>query len=144
MAWLVLGLNLDSHRAQAGQAFSDIPICQAEDPLTAQSLRTAFKDKTAFMIRCYVSSLCNSETRAVIPPSLCTCNNDRYRRTSQFFFRLETRVLTQAVPDTICGRKQAGKESVDMLLSSVGNGNDKAVLHRRLKLSYMVIPGPQV
>lgn len=112
--------------------FFDTPKCQAEDSLTAQSLRTVFKDKTAFMIQCYVSFLCDSDTRAVIPPSHCTCNNDRYRRTSQFLFRLKTRVLTQGVPDTICGREQVGKVSVDVLLSSVRNEKNKAVLDRLL------------
>lgn len=53
-------------------------------------------------------------------------------------------MLTQGVPDTICGREQAEKVSVDVLLSSVRNRNDKAVLDRLLKFSYMVIPGPQV
>lgn len=75
------GAELDSHRVGAGQAFTDIPKCQAEDTLTAQD---SFQDKTAFMIQCYLSSLCNSAARAVIPPSLCMCNNDRCRRTSQF------------------------------------------------------------
>lgn len=84
------------------------------------------------MIQCYVSFLCDSDTRAVIPPSHCTCNNDRYRRTSQFLFRLKTRVLTQGVPDTICGREQVGKVSVDVLLSSVRNEKNKAVLDRLL------------
>lgn len=129
---LSTGSELDSLRAQAGQVFFDIPKFQAEDSLTAQSLRTAFKDKTAFMIQCYVSSLCNSDTRAVIPPSHCTCNNDRYRRTSQFLFRLKTRVLTQGVPDTICVRKQAGKVSVVVLFSSMRNENNKALLDRLL------------
>lgn len=105
--------------------FFDISKFQAEDSLTAQSLRTAFKDKTAFMIQCYVSSLCNSDTRAVIPPSHCTCNNDRYRRIPQFIFRLKTRVLTQGVPGTICGREQAGKVSVNVLLSSMRNESSK-------------------
>lgn len=105
--------------------FFDIPKFQAEDSLTAQSLRTAYKDKTAFMIQCYVSSLCNSDTRAVIPPSHCTCNSDRYRRTPQFLFRLKTRVLTQGLPDTICGREQSGKVSVDALLSSMRNESNK-------------------
>lgn len=108
--------------------FFDIPKFQSEDSLTAQSLRTAFKDKTAFMIQCYVSSLCNSDTRAVIPPSHGACNNDRYRRTPQFLFRMKTRVLTQGVPDTISGREQAGKVIVDVLLSSVRNEKNKAVL----------------
>lgn len=105
--------------------FFDISKFQAEDSLTAQSLRTAFKDKTAFMIQCYVSSLCNSDTRAVIPPSHCTCNNDRYRRIPQFIFGLKTRVLTQGVPGTICGREQAGKVSVNVLLSSMRNESSK-------------------
>lgn len=108
--------------------FFDIPKFQAEDSLTAQSLRTAFKDKTAFMIQCYVSSLCNSDTRAVIPPSHCTCNNDRYRRTPQFLFRMKTGVLTQGVPDTISDREQAGKVIADVFLSSMRNKNNKGVL----------------
>lgn len=60
------------------------------------------------------------------------------------FFRLETRVFTEAVPDTICDREQAGKVSVDVFLSSVGKGNDNTVLDSLLKLSYMVIPVLQV
>lgn len=92
------------------------------------------------MIQYYVSSLCNSDTRAVIPPSHCTCNNDRYRRTPQFLFRLKTRVLTQGVPDKICGRDQAGKVSVDVLLSLM-----RTIKHARLvpKLPAMEIPRSQ-
>lgn len=53
-------------------------------------------------------------------------------------------MFTEAVPDTICDREQAGKVSVDVFLSSVGKGNDNTVLDSLLKLSYMVIPVLQV
>lgn len=45
------GDELDTCRTQAGQVFCDIPKCHA-DSLAAQSLRSAFKDKAAFMIQC--------------------------------------------------------------------------------------------
>lgn len=53
-------------------------------------------------------------------------------------------MLTQGVPGTSCGRDQAGKVPVDVLLSSVRNRKEKAVSDRVLKLSYRVILGTQV
>lgn len=120
--------------------FFDIPKFQAEDSLTAQSLRTAYKDKTAFMIQCYVSSLCNSDTRPVIPPSHCTCNNDRYRRTPKFLFRLKTRGLTRGSWYNLWQGARKG------ICSFCPQWEIRAIKHARLlpKLPSTEIPRPQV